>query len=282
MIYLNGAFMALDEARISPLDRGFLFGDGVYEVIPAYAGRLFRARQHLRRLQNSLDFIRLPNPHSPDEWLEILQKLMALQGFDNHIIYLQITRGADDHRDHAIPQGIAPTVFAMSTEMPGNTDAASHPGAAVITRPDSRWQHCDVKAITLLANILLRQQALDRQCAETFLLRDGYVVEGCAGNVFIVTDNTLVTPPTGPMLLPGVTRDLTLEIAREDGIACAERDIAVAELFGADEVMFTSSTKEVVPVVTVDDKPIGTGAPGPVWRRLIALYGRCKERLMAG
>lgn len=281
-VYLNGEFLPIEEAHISPLDRGFLFGDGVYEVIPAYAGLLFRAEQHLQRLNNSLKSIRMTNPYSQDEWLDILQRLMSYQPYNNHTIYLQVTRGADDNRNHAIPPNLSPTVFIMSSELNTSPVATEHPGACALTRIDNRWEHCDVKAITLLANILLRQQAIDHDCAETLLIRDGNVIEGSASNIFVIRDKEIITPPKSPMLLPGVTRDLVLEIAAINSIPFNERNISVDELMTADEVWFTSSTKEIVPITRIDDQLIGNGEPGAVWKRMIVLYGECKQQLVAG
>ncbi len=280
-IFLNGEFLPLERARISPLDRGFLFGDGIYEVIPAYAGRLFRVEQHLRRLQNSLNAIRMTNPYSSQEWQNILQRLMSRQDYDDHMIYLQVTRGADGNRNHAIPKNIEPTVFIMSSRLETGPVSTKHPGARAITQEDNRWRHCDVKAITLLANILLRQRAIDQECAETFLICDGQVTEGAASNIFIVRDGTLFTPPAGPMLLPGITRDLVLEIAKNIDFPHRQKPVSVSELFAADEVWFTSSTKEIVPVISVDNRQIGTGIPGEVWHRFTVAYGHCKEQLIA-
>ncbi len=278
-VFLNGEFLPLQQARVSPLDRGFLFGDGVYEVIPAYAGQLFRIEQHLQRLQNSLDAVRMANPYSSQQWLNILQELMWRQDYDNHVIYLQVTRGADDHRSHAIPADIEPTVFVMSSRLKTEPATAHHPGAHTITREDSRWRHCDIKAVTLLANVLLRQQAVDRQCEETFLVCDGKITEGAASNIFIVRDQTLFTPPQGPMLLPGVTRDLILEIAEDIDFPCQERTFSTHDLLAADEVWFTSSSREIVPVISVDGQQIGCGTPGPVWHKFISAFDHYKESI---
>lgn len=280
-VFLNGAFLPLEQARISPLDRGFLFGDGVYEVIPAYAGRLFRIEQHLQRLNNSLNAVRMANPYSVEEWQNILRELISRQDYDDHTIYIQITRGADDHRNHTIPEHIEPTVFIMSSRLEEAPGSMQHPGARAMTREDNRWQHCDVKAITLLANILLRQQAVDQGCTETFLVRDGQVTEGTASNIFIVRDGTLFTPPKGPMLLPGVTRDLVLEIAENAGFPYRQQSLSVDELFAADEVWLTSSTREIVPVISVDNRRIGAGVPGEIWHEFIVAYDRCKQQLIA-
>ena len=282
-IYLNGEFLPLSDAHISPLDRGFLFGDGVYEVIPAYAGKLFRCTQHLDRLQRSLDGIRLANPHSQKEWTAILEDLMDRQPYDNHSIYLQVTRGADTKREHAFPrEKLKPTVFIMSDELPTAPVETSHAGVCTITRPDDRWQHCDIKAITLLANILLRQQGADNGCAETILIRDGKVIEGAASNVFVIRNGIIKTPGKSNQMLTGITRDLVLEIAAAQGLTASEDDISPDDLLQADEVWITSSTKEVLPVIRIDDKTVGDGKPGPVWQEMINYYADYKQRLVAG
>jgi D-alanine transaminase len=281
-VFLNGEFVPLSEARISPLDRGFLFGDGVYEVIPAYAGKLFRCDQHLERLQNSLDGIRLKNPYTRSQWNAILIELLQLQPYDNHSIYLQVTRGADHKREHSFPRNIQPTVFIMSTELNTDEVAVQHEGVCTITREDNRWQHCDIKAITLLANILLRQEATDENCSETILTKDGEVIEGAASNLFIVEYGIIKTPPLDQQMLAGITRDLVLEIAALWDIEAVEERITVHELFAADEVWLTSSTKEILPVTHIDGKVIGKGKPGPVWQQMIGLYADYKKRLVAG
>ena len=282
-VFLNGEFLPLSEAHISPLDRGFLFGDGVYEVIPAYAGKLFRIEQHLDRLQNSLDGIRLTNPYSKQEWTQILTELIDQQEHNNHSIYLQVTRGVDSKRDHSFPKdNIKPTIFIMSTELHSTPVATTHDGVCAITQADDRWQHCDIKATTLLANIVLRQQATDQGCAETLLIRDNKVIEGAASNIFIIIDNVIKTPSKGQQLLPGITRDLILEIAAQHGMDTYEGDITVDELFSADEVWISSSTKEILPVITIDGRSVGSGATGPMWEKMVQQYADYKQRLVAG
>ena len=281
-VFLNGDFVPLSEASISPLDRGFLFGDGVYEVIPAYAGKLFRCDQHLDRLQNSLDGIRLRNPYSRQQWKEILNELLQLQAYENHSIYLQVTRGADQKREHSFPKNIQPTVFIMSTELNTGEIAIQHEGVCAITREDNRWQHCNIKAITLLANILLRQEATDQNCSETILTKDGHVIEGAASNLFIVEFGIIKTPELNHQMLAGITRDLVLEIATLQDIEATEDRITINELFNADEVWLTSSTKEILPVTHIDGKAIGRGEPGPMWQQMINLYADYKKRLVAG
>lgn len=281
LVYLNGDFLPLDQARVPVLDRGFLFGDGVYEVIPAYAGHLFRLEQHLDRLSQSLAAIRMQPPLSHDQWREVLQRLLAGRAGD-HSIYLQVTRGADSKRDHEIPQGIAPTVFAMATPLSAPPEERLQRGISCITLDDIRWAHCNVKAITLLGNVLLKQQALDEGSLEAILIREGAAIEGSASNLFVITNGLIITPPKGPQLLPGITRDLVLELAADAGLPYAEASIHVTELESADEIWMTSSTKEVMAVTRLNGQAVGNGRPGPLWEQMNGLYQACKERLRLG
>lgn len=280
-VYLNGEFLPLDQAKVSVLDRGFIFGDGVYEVIPVYGGQLFRLNQHLQRLDHSLAGIRLDNPLAYDQWNSILEELVernATEVYGDQSVYLQVTRGVAK-RDHAFPKGVAPTVFAMSNPLAPLPVSLAAEGIAAITLDDIRWRYCNIKAITLLPNILLRQQALDANAAEAILISNGEVTEGAASNLFIVKDNILITPPKGPRLLPGITRDLILELAETHGIACREGAIRENELREADEMWLTSSTKEILPVTRLDGKAVSGGKPGPMWARVIALYQDYKRAL---
>jgi D-alanine transaminase len=274
IVYLNGEYLPLDQAKVSVLDRGFLFGDGIYEVIPVYGGRPLRLEEHLTRLENSLAGIRMQPPLAWDDWKAILDKLII--GGDDQSVYLQVTRGAAPKRDHAFPKTpIPPTVFAMCNPI------APIPacGVSAITMEDIRWKWCHIKAITLLANILLRQIAVDEDCAEAILVKDGFAIEGAASNLFAVLNGTIVTPPKTNDILPGITRDLVVEIARENAIALEERAIRVEELKQADEVWVTSATREILPIVQLDGVSVGNGKPGAVWNRMNALYQRHKELL---
>ena len=271
LVYLNGAFLPSDQAQVSVFDRGFVFADGVYEVIPAYGGRLFRLPQHLARLDNSLAGIRLSNPLAARDWQALFTRLVEAGGGADQYVYLQVTRGPAE-RDHAFPKQITPTVFAYSQALKYPEPAQLSAGVAAITVPDIRWQRCDIKAIALLPNVLMRQQATEQGAAEAILLRDGRMTEGSASNIFIVLNGVLVTPPKGPFILPGVTRDLALELARAHGLACEERAVTESELRGADELMLSSSTKELLPITRLDGKPVGSGQPGPLHARLHALY----------
>jgi D-alanine transaminase len=271
LVYLNGAFLPSEQAQVSVFDRGFVFADGVYEVIPAYGSRLFRLPQHLARLDNSLAGIRLPNPLAARDWQTMFTRLVEAGGAADQSVYLQVTRGRAE-RDHAFPKQITPTVFAYSQALKYPEPAQLAAGVAAITVPDIRWQRCDIKAIALLPNVLMRQQATEQGAAEAILLRDGRMTEGAASNIFLVLKGTLVTPPKGPFILPGVTRDLALELARAHGLACEERAVTDSELRSAEELMLSSSTKELLPITRLDGKPVGSGQPGPLHARLHALY----------
>lgn len=279
--YLNGAFMAPGEASISPLDRGFLFGDAVYEVIPVYGGHPFRVEQHLERLAASLAAVRIPEPLSRDDWLGMIEGLIARAPDPELSVYIQVSRGDAGHRDHAFPEDCAPTVFATATPVSPGDRAVPQGGVAAITCRDIRWQRCDIKATTLLANILLRQQALDAGASEA-LLHDGETVtEGAASNVFVVHGSRVATPPKTSAILPGITRDWICELVRDDGIELSERPVTVDELGAADEVWITSSTRELLPVTRVDDAPVGTGLPGPIWQHVYGLLEADKSRWLA-
>lgn len=278
IIYLNGEFMPDDEARIPVLDRGFIFGDGVYEVIPVYGGKLFRFEEHLQRLQNSLDALKINNPLSRDQWETTLTELIRQNGDGDQSLYLQITRGSAK-RDHALPQNITPTVFAMCNELKPLPADIINNGVAAITLDDIRWQRCHIKAISLLPNVLLRQEALDQGAAEAILIRDGQATEGAASNLFAVIDSVITTPPKGPLLLPGITRDLVLELAASHDLPNQEKDIALTELQQADEIWLTSSTKEILSVTQLDGNPVGDGKPGPLYKQMLTLYQDYKHAL---
>ncbi|MEE8427929.1 MAG: D-amino acid aminotransferase [Gammaproteobacteria bacterium] len=281
-VFLNGSFVPQEEACISVMDRGFLFGDGVYEVIPVYGGRPFRLAQHLKRLHNSLYAIRLRNPCSHEDWTKILQTLVDQQPGEDQSLYLQVTRGVDPQRDHRFPRNVDPTVFAMSTPANEPANQTTENGVNAITLNDIRWEYCNIKAITLLPNVLLRQQAVEAGAVEAILLRDGWATEGAASNLFIVRDGLLITPPKGPRLLPGVTRDLVLELAVANGIPFREADITAQQMRDATEVWLTSSTKEIMPVTNLNGAPVGGGVPGQLFHHMIALYRDYKTAVRNG
>ena len=280
-VYLNGAYMPIEEARVPVLDRGFLFGDGVYEVIPVYARNAFRMHDHLQRLQHSLDGIRLPNPHSVAEWEAILAVLIAQLPLDDHYLYLHITRGVAK-RDHPFPNPpVPPTVFVMSSPLMHPSAEAISRGVACITVQDNRWLRCDIKAISLLPNVLMRQAAVDAGCGEAILIRDdSFMTEGSASNIFVVKDGVLLAPPKDHLMLPGITYDVILELAAAHGIKTGIRKIMKEELFSADELLLTSSTREVMPITSLDGKTIGNGRPGAMFAQLHPLYQTFKKEIM--
>lgn len=272
--YLNGKFLPLAEARISPLDRGFTFGDGVYEVIPVYRRQPFLLDRHIMRLSHSLDRIYMSNPLRYPEWESILSDLIARNEGDDQSIYLQVTRGVSA-RDHAIPDNIEPTVFITSKPLhkPDYSD-----GISAITCTDIRWEWCDIKAITLLPSVLLRHQANQAGAKEAVLLRNNLATEGAASNLFICCNSEIRTPPKSNYLLPGITRDILIELLEQKNMPCTEAPITRTELFQADEVWLTSSTQEIMPVVKLDGQPVGTGVPGPLWKMALGFYQEYKHQ----
>ena len=282
--YLNGEYLPLNEARISPLDRGFLFGDGAYEVIPVYSRRPFRIGEHLHRLQQTLDGIRLPNPHTAAEWAERVERIVAAAPFDDQSVYLQVTRGADTKRDHAFPKDVPPTVFIFTAPLVTTPDAIRATGVAAVTALDNRWLRCDLKVTALLANVVARQSAVDQGCAETIFLREGFMIEGAASNIFVVRNGVLLAPPKDHRMLPGVTYDVVLELAAKHGVPLEVREIQEEECRTADELWMTSSTKEVLPITTLDGKPVGVGEsagkPGPLAQQMHGWYQQFKDEVM--
>ena len=278
-VFLNGEFLAPEQACVPVLDRGFIFGDGVYELIPVYSRRPFRLAEHLRRLQYSLDGIRLVNPYTEAVWGELIGELVARNPDADQSVYLHVTRGVAK-RDHAFPVGVPPTVFMMSNPLVTPAPELRETGAAAVTAVDNRWVRCDIKAISLLPNVLLRQLAVDAGAAETILLRDGFLTEGAASNIFIVHGDTLLAPPKSHLMLPGITYDVVLELAAASGIPSEVREISEFEVRSAREIWLTSSTREVLAVTLLDGKPVGDGKPGPMYRRMHALYQEYKATVM--
>jgi D-alanine transaminase len=272
-VFLNGEYLPIDQARISVFDRGFTFGDGVYEVFLVYHRKIFRLQEHLERLNNSLTAIYMDNPYSDSQWRELLIKLVMDSPADNQALYLQITRGVSE-RDHAIDIAEKPTVFAMSKPLP-ERDFSS--GIKAIVADDIRWQLCYIKATTLLPSVILRHQASLAGAREAILVKDDSVTEGAASNVFIVIDGVVKTPPKDGRILPGITRDLVVELLNESGVVCQETNITRDELYAAEEIWVTSSTWEIVPVVMLDDTRIGDGRPGQYWERACDIYQQFKE-----
>lgn len=276
--YLNGDYLPLTDAKISVMDRGFLFGDAVYEVIPVYEGRLFRLDEHLARLANSLTGIRLSQVFNDSLYRDICQELVTRNGGGNQSVYLQITRGVAETRDPLFPAQITPTVFGFSKPY---TIAPVVPIKA-ITLPDIRWQLCYLKATTLLANILQRQQAKDQDAQEAILIHAGHAIECTSSNLFMVKAGTLVTPPANPRMLGGITRELLLELARQQQLPVLEKAIPESELAKADEIWICSSLREIQPVIELNDEPVGNGQPGPIWQLMYGYYQDYKRRFVQG
>ena len=278
--HFNGELLPLDEIRVSPLDRGFIFGDGVYEVIPAYGGRLLRAREHFSRLQRSMDEIRLANPHTVEGWIHEVDRLLAHHP-GNQAVYIQVTRGVPPKRDHVIPKGLAPTVFMMATPLSTPSPEMVEKGVACVIAKDFRWEKCHIKSTSLLGNVLARQVSADAGATETILFRDGFLTEAAASNVFVVKGGRVAAAPQDNDILLGITYELLTELAREGRLDFAIRPIPEAEVRAADEIWLSSSTKEVLAVTTLDGKPVGAGVPGPVFRRMHALFQAYKAKLAA-
>jgi len=274
-VYLNGQFLPLEDAKVSVLDRGFIYGDGVYELVPVYGRRPYRLPQHLARLQRSLDGIRLANPHTDAEWEAIIAGLIGRMTFADQGVYLQVTRGAAK-RDHAFPAGVAPTVFMMSNPLVLPSREQVERGVAVVTAVDERWLHCDLKTISLLGNVLARQLAVDAGATETVLFRNGYLTEASASNVLLVRGGVIVAPPKDNQILPGITYDVAFELAREGGLPIEVRPVPKDEALAADEMWLSSSTKEVLAVTSLDGRPFAGGTPGPVFRKVHALFQASK------
>ncbi len=274
LCYLDGVFLPLAEAKVSVLDRGFIFGDGVYEVIPVFRRRVLRLDEHLSRLARSLAAVGIPDPLSRPQWAAIVERLLAAQDGQDFTVYVQLTRGVAP-RIHQPPAGIAPTVFAMLNPLVPVDPSLTVPA---ITHEDFRWQRCDIKSISLLANVLLRQAAAAAGAAEAILLREGRVTEGAASNVFVAVDGRLRTPPLSRHLLPGITRDLVIELLAGTGDAVVEADISAAELRRADEIFLTSSGRELAAVSHLDGVPVGSACPGPVFYRTVERYAAFKRK----
>jgi D-alanine transaminase len=274
-VYLNGQFLPLEEAKVSVLDRGFIYGDGVYEVVPVYGRRPFRMAQHLARLQYSLDGVRMRNPHDDARWAALIAELVAQQPFDDQAVYLQVTRGVA-RRDHAFPAGVEPTVFMMSNPLTVPSREQVERGVAVVTAADNRWHRCDLKTTSLLGNVLMRQLAADADATETVMFRDGMLTEASACNVLVVRNGTVLAPPKNNLILPGITYDAALELTRAAGVPLEVRPVTRAEALSADEMWLSSSTKEVLAVTRVDGAPFAGGVPGPVFRRVHAAFQRAK------
>ena len=283
LCYLNGEYTPISQAKVSVLDRGFIFGDGIYEVVPVYGRRLFRFAEHMARLNRSLSKLRIGNPHSHDEWLALSRRLVAAAadatGNDDLLVYFQVTRGVAP-RDHVMPSGLTPTVFMMVNPMKPATAEMRHQGVACVTARDFRWERGDIKSISLLGNLLARQISADRGALETIMFRDGWLTEAAASNVWIAHEGALLGPPKSEHVLEGIRVELLRELCEECGIAYNLRPISEADVLAADEVLLSSATKEILPVTRIDGEAVGHGAlrgkPGPVYGRLYEAYQRAK------
>jgi D-alanine transaminase len=272
LVWLDGKLLPLAEARISPLDRGFLFGDGAYEVLPVYGGRAYRFDAHMERLDRSLGGIRMAPPLDRAGWLVAFGKLVHGNGGGDLLLYAQVTRGVEPERNHVPQAGIRPTLFASVQKLPLVPDSAIENGIPAVTADDIRWSRCDIKSTSLLGNVLLRWLAADAGAAETLLRRDGFMTEGSASSAHLVRDGRIVTPPQTNAILPGTTRGVIFELAAREGIASERRPVREAELRDADEVLIASAGGGIRAVTTLDGRPVGAGKPGPVYRRIYAAF----------
>jgi D-alanine transaminase len=279
-VYLNGQFLPIEEAKISPLDRGFIFGDGVYEVIPYYAGRGLRAVEHLKRLQRSLDELEIANPYSLEKWQDIIATLIEKNGGGNIAVYIQVTRGAAK-RDFPPPAGLTQTVFLMANTLSAPKAEIYEKGMSCVSLDDNRWTRCHIKATALLGAVLLKHEGNKQGADEVVLFRDGYLTESSASNIAAVKNGVILCPPMDNLVLGGITYELMMELAKKNGMALEVRRVHRREVIAADELWIMSSTKEVVPIVRLDGKPIGNGMPGPVFKKMHALFDDYKANLPA-
>jgi D-alanine transaminase len=279
IVFLNGAFMPLAEAKVPVLDRGFIFGDGVYEVVPVYSKVPFRVEEHLNRLERSLGAVGIRNPYTREQWRGFIAGVIERQPFEDQGVYFQVTRGVAK-RDHAFPKDAQPTVFMMSNPLVPPPRAQVERGASAITARDNRWLRCDIKSISLIGNVLLRQLSAEADAVETILFRDGKLTEASSSNVFIVKQGVILSPPKNELILPGITYDVVVELARSHALPLEMRDITESEVRGADEIWVTSSSKEVLAVVELDGQAVGEGRPGALFRRMHQLYQDFKREVM--
>jgi D-alanine transaminase len=278
-VYLNGEFMPIEEAKVPVLDRGFIFGDGIYELVPVYSRAPFRLEGHLARMERSLSEVKIRNPHTRAEWSKIIEQMIAAHPFDDQGVYWQVTRGVAK-RDHAFPKDVQPTVFMMSNPLVNPPKAVVESGAKAVSAQDFRWHRCDLKTISLIGNCMLRQISAEEGAIETILFRDGKLTEASASNVCIVKDGVIATPPKDNLILPGITLDVVFDIVERGKLPLQVREVSEAEVRGADEVWVSSSSKEIVAVVDLDGKQVGNGKPGPVFRRAWQHYQDFKAEVM--
>lgn len=281
VVYINGEYKPSEQASVSILDRGFMFGDGVYEVIPVYGGNAFRMQEHLQRLQRSLDAVHITNPLSEQQWSDVFDHLVEKNCANTDaVLYLQVTRGVMQKRNHAFSEELTPTALVMCWSHDYSSQDLNTKGVRAVTLEDTRWSDCYIKSVNLLPNVLLRQQAVEQGAAESILIRDGYAIEGSASNLFIVKDDLIRTPPKNRYMLGGITRDLVIELCNQNRIIVQEKIISEDQLHDADEIWITSSTQEIVPVTTLNRHKVGKGLPGEKWRQIIGLYQSYKHSVM--
>jgi D-alanine transaminase len=278
-VFLNGKLVPLEQANVSVLDRGFIFGDGVYELVPVYSRVPFRLDEHLTRLERSLGEAKIRNPYSRAQWRSHVYQLVDAQAFDDQGVYFQVTRGVAK-RDHAFPKSLEPTVFMMSNPLLSPPQAQVEKGGAAVSATDNRWLRCDIKSISLIGNCLLRQMSAEAGAVETILFRDGKLTEASASNVFIVKRGVIHSPPKSNLILPGITYDVVTELAQASNLPIEFREVSEAEVRAADEIWVTSSSKEVLAIVELDGKRVGDGRPGPAFRRMHQLYQEFKQKVM--
>ncbi|PHV12304.1 D-amino acid aminotransferase [Chitinimonas sp. BJB300] len=280
MLYLNGHFVRPEDAKISALDRGCLFGDGVYEVIPVYSRQPFRPAEHIRRLEASLAAIGLPNPHTAEQWIALVKQVISQQDYEDLSIYLHVTRGNAGERDFPFPENTPPTVLINPAPLVVPSQEAKATGVRAISHADFRWLRCDIKSLNLLPAVLLRQAAKQAGCAECVMFRDGMLSEGAASNIFVVKNGVIAVPPKDHLILPGITYDVVIELAQQHGLPLEVRHISETEVRNADELWMTSSTKEVLGIIELDGKPVGNGRVGPLAQRLDSYYQAFKQTIM--
>jgi D-alanine transaminase len=278
-VFLSGKLLPIEQATVSVLDRGFIFGDGVYELVPVYSRVPFRLEEHLARLERSVGEAKIRNPYSRAQWRSHIYQLIDAQPFDDQGIYFQVTRGVAK-RDHAFPKNVEPTVFMMSNPLVNPPPEQVEKGVPAVSAQDNRWLRCDIKSISLIGNCMLRQLSAEVGANETVLFRDGKLTEASASNVFIVKRGVILAPPKSRLILPGITYDVVTELAQANSIPMEFKDIAEGEVRAADEIWVTSSSKEVLAIVELDGKRVGDGRPGPSFRRMYQLYQEFKQKVM--
>ena len=281
-VYLNGEYLPREQATVSVMDRGFLFGDGIYEVIPCYNHKLFRFHQHIVRLKQSLAATRIQQKFSPEDWLEIINKLIEMNRLKHCSVYLQVTRGLIEERDHCFTRDNSASVFVMTRPLPASHEQPDESGLSLLAVDDIRWHRCDIKSTSLIANCLLKQQAQDQGADEVLLVRDGKAIEGGASNLFIVADGVIKTPPKNELILAGITRDLIVELAHNNNMPLVEDYFSLEDVYAADEVWISSSTRQLSPVWQVDSQLINDGKTGAVWYQIIEHYNEFKQKLYRG